>query len=166
MLLEQIESGKPEVAIQYSRAVRPEGNPRAMAVMEEVFETGDAEWRGLGKIGQSGLFLRREYGEFDARKRFSIPELALRGNPGLRLRRYPPGDHGAGGMSPLSAFLHAGQPRRPLHGLFGGDLCRPLPLWVRGKFENRDPFARWTFFDPKNRPMRASEDHAFQTQIK
>jgi hydrogenase expression/formation protein HypD len=82
MLLEQIESGKREVAIQYSRAVRPEGNPRAMALMEEVFETGDAEWRGLGKIGQSGLFLRESYSEFDARKRFPIPELDSAEIPG------------------------------------------------------------------------------------
>jgi hydrogenase expression/formation protein HypD len=82
MLLEQIESGRREVAIQYGRAVRPEGNPRAMAVMAEVFETGDTEWRGLGKIGRSGLFIRGTYGEFDARKRFSIPELASKEIPG------------------------------------------------------------------------------------
>jgi hydrogenase expression/formation protein HypD len=82
MLLEQIESGRPEVAIQYGRAVCPEGNPRAMAMMAEVFETGDAEWRGLGKIGQSGLFIRGTYGEFDARKRFPIPELASKEIPG------------------------------------------------------------------------------------
>jgi hydrogenase expression/formation protein HypD len=82
MLLEQIESGKPEVAIQYSRAVRPAGNPRAMVLMDEVFEPGDAEWRGLGKIGQSGLFIRPTYSEFDARKRFPIPELDSEEIPG------------------------------------------------------------------------------------
>ena len=57
MLLEQLALRRPEVAIQYRRAVRPEGNPRAMAVMAEVFETGDAEWRGLGPIPKSGLRL-------------------------------------------------------------------------------------------------------------
>ena len=57
MLLEQLADGRPEVAIQYRRAVRPEGNPRAMAVMEEVFETGDAEWRGLGMIPDERPFL-------------------------------------------------------------------------------------------------------------
>ncbi|MBN2437276.1 MAG: hydrogenase formation protein HypD [Deltaproteobacteria bacterium] len=82
MLLEQIESGKREVAIQYGRAVRPEGNPRAMALMNEVFEAGDAEWRGLGKIGQSGLLLRGNYGEFDALRRFSVPELVSEEVPG------------------------------------------------------------------------------------
>jgi hydrogenase expression/formation protein HypD len=82
MLLEQIAGGTREVAIQYSRAVRPEGNPRAIALMEEVFETGDAEWRGLGRIGQSGLFLRESYHGFDARKRFPIPELHSAEIPG------------------------------------------------------------------------------------
>lgn len=82
LLLEQLASRKPAVAIQYSRVVRPEGNPRAMAVMEEVFATRDAEWRGLGQIPGSGLFFRREYEEFDAEKRFEIPEFHSEENPG------------------------------------------------------------------------------------
>ena len=75
LILEQIENSKPEVAIQYGRAVRPEGNLRAMALMEEVFAARDSPWRGLGTIADSGLFLRGPYESFDARKRFSIPEL-------------------------------------------------------------------------------------------
>lgn len=82
LLLEQLERGKPEVVIQYSRVVRPEGNPRALAVMDEVFETGDAEWRGLGTIPGSGLFFRREYESFDAEKRFDVPEIHGQDNPG------------------------------------------------------------------------------------
>ncbi len=81
-LLEQIESGNREVALRYGRAVKPEGNRRAMALMEAVFETGDAEWRGLGRIGGSGLWVRERYGEFDALKRFPVPELESRENPG------------------------------------------------------------------------------------
>ncbi|MCE5263165.1 MAG: hydrogenase formation protein HypD [Deltaproteobacteria bacterium] len=82
MLLEQLSLGRTEVAIQYRRAVRPEGNPRAMAVMAEVFEIGDAEWRGLGPIPKSGLRLRREYGEFDAEARFGIPAFHSEEDPG------------------------------------------------------------------------------------
>jgi hydrogenase expression/formation protein HypD len=82
LLLEQIENGRPEAALQYSRGVRPEGNPRAMALMGEVFEEGDAQWRGLGTIAGSGLFLRGEYETFDARKRFMIPELPSSEVPG------------------------------------------------------------------------------------
>ena len=82
MLLEQVDAPRREVAIQYSRGVRPEGNPRAMALMHEVFETGDAEWRGLGTIEGSGLSISRAYERFDARKRFAIPEMASAEVPG------------------------------------------------------------------------------------
>lgn len=82
ILLEQIKTGKLEVAIQYSRGVKPEGNLRAMALLEEVFENGDADWRGLGKIEGSGLLIGRGYGEFDARQRFSIPDLPSAEIPG------------------------------------------------------------------------------------
>jgi hydrogenase expression/formation protein HypD len=82
LLMEQLVERKPAVEIQYRRAVRPEGNPRAMAVMEEVFATRDAEWRGLGRIPGSGLFFRREYEAFDAEKRFAIPGFHSEENPG------------------------------------------------------------------------------------
>jgi hydrogenase expression/formation protein HypD len=55
-----------EVRIEYSRVVRPEGNGRALALMNEVFEPAPAEWRGLALIPDSGLALREEYRPFDA----------------------------------------------------------------------------------------------------
>ena len=49
MLLTQIREGRCEVENQYSRVVREEGNPRALAVLAEVFELRPHfEWRGLG----------------------------------------------------------------------------------------------------------------------
>jgi hydrogenase expression/formation protein HypD len=71
MLLGQMQTG-PEVQIQYRRSVRPEGNEKAQQVMDAVFEPCDAEWRGLGSIACSGLTFRREFIEFDARRRFRI----------------------------------------------------------------------------------------------
>ena len=58
MLVEQIEKGKAEVEIQYRRGVNPEGNPGALAIMEEIFEPRDAPWRGLGIIPRGGLGIR------------------------------------------------------------------------------------------------------------
>lgn len=52
--------------VEYSRAVRPEGNRKALAVMDEVFEARDAAWRGLFVIPGSGLKLRKEYADMDA----------------------------------------------------------------------------------------------------
>ena len=72
MLVEQIESGNPELANGYQRAVTFDGNPKAQAVMETVFETVDANWRGLGTIPESGLKIRKEFAEFDAQKVLGI----------------------------------------------------------------------------------------------
>ena len=56
MLLAQIREGRCEVENQYTRVVRDEGNPRALAVLAEVFELRPHfEWRGLGFISQSAL---------------------------------------------------------------------------------------------------------------
>jgi len=68
----------------YPRLVRPEGNPAALRLIQEVMEPCDAEWRGLGVIPGSGLKLRKEYAEFDARKRFALPEIKGRANPACR----------------------------------------------------------------------------------
>lgn len=44
----------------------------ALAQMEKVFEVGEAEWRGMGTIPQSGLRLKEEYRRFDAASRYDI----------------------------------------------------------------------------------------------
>ena len=59
---------------QYREAVRPEGNPRALALLAEVFEPGAARWRGMGIIPESGLVLRDKYRHFDAVQRFELSE--------------------------------------------------------------------------------------------
>ncbi len=61
MLLEQITSGRSLVENQYSRIVREEGNPKALALIDEYFEPIDAVWRGIGTIPKSGLALRSQY---------------------------------------------------------------------------------------------------------
>ena len=79
MLLLQLMEGRPQVQIQYARAVKPEGNPKARALMERVFTITSSEWRGFGEIPQSGLSLREEYAQFDAGRRFavSVPQTRL-----------------------------------------------------------------------------------------
>ena len=79
-------SQKPEPFFRncYPRVVRTEGNPAAVRLMESIMEPCDAEWRGLGVIPQSGLRLREEYAQFNARKRFRLPPVQGRANPGCR----------------------------------------------------------------------------------
>ncbi len=74
MLLRQLVEGRCEVENQYTRCVTDEGNQRALAVLDEVFELRPHfEWRGLGFISQSALKLRPELAAFDAEERFDIP---------------------------------------------------------------------------------------------
>jgi hydrogenase expression/formation protein HypD len=70
----QLEAGIARVEIQYRRAVRPEGNPTARALLEEVFETADRPWRGIGIVPDGGLVLRGPYRALDALSAF--PDLA------------------------------------------------------------------------------------------
>ena len=64
-LLEQIESGKIEVANDYRSVVKAEGNLSAKKILAQVYEVADVEWRGIGKIPASGLKMRDEFAEFD-----------------------------------------------------------------------------------------------------
>jgi hydrogenase expression/formation protein HypD len=74
MILRQLGEHRSEVENQYARVVPYEGNPRALAVLAEVFELRPHfEWRGLGFISHSGLKLAEAYAEFDAEVRFSVP---------------------------------------------------------------------------------------------
>lgn len=75
MLVNQIEKGEPEVEIAYRRGVRPEGNQRALELMNRVFEACPARWRGIGPISDSGLRLKGEFERFDA-------EIAFEFDPG------------------------------------------------------------------------------------
>jgi hydrogenase expression/formation protein HypD len=78
MLLTQLAEGRCEVENQYTRVVRDEGNPRALAILREVFELRPHfEWRGLGFISQSALKLREEFAAFDAERRFDLPGIRV-----------------------------------------------------------------------------------------
>ena len=74
MLVTQLEEGRHEVENQYVRAVVREGNTAAIAVVDEVFETCDRAWRGIGVISKSGLRLRGPYAHHDAERRFPRPD--------------------------------------------------------------------------------------------
>lgn len=69
----QLEHGRHEVDNAYTRSVRPEGNPHARALLDEVFEVSAMRWRGLGEIPAGGLRLRPAYATFDAARRLGGP---------------------------------------------------------------------------------------------
>ena len=79
MLLEQIASNRAEVEIQYKKVVREEGNPKAVALINEYFEPCDAYWRGIGTIPLSGLKLREKYKHRDINSVIKIETLFISG---------------------------------------------------------------------------------------
>ena len=81
-LVEMVEEGRPAVANSYARSVTRQGNPAALAVLERVFETGAADWRGLGVVPASGLSLRPEFADFDASRRYAVDPGPVREHKG------------------------------------------------------------------------------------
>jgi hydrogenase expression/formation protein HypD len=82
VLVVQLEAGVAELENAYPRVVTAEGNVPAQAMLEDVFEVCDRQWRGIGEIPQSGWRLSARYRDFDAEYRFDVgtidaPESAL-----------------------------------------------------------------------------------------
>lgn len=71
-LAEAVQEGRTIFGNQYSRWVKPEGNPAAVRMQNQVFAPADAVWRGIGSIPGSGLELREEYAAWDAWKVFDL----------------------------------------------------------------------------------------------
>ncbi|MEZ5115909.1 MAG: hydrogenase formation protein HypD [Candidatus Nanopelagicales bacterium] len=80
-VLLQLEQGRAELENAYPRAVQPQGNPAAQAVVRDVFETCDRAWRGIGTIPMSGWRLAPEWVEFDAEKRFDVEGITTEESP-------------------------------------------------------------------------------------
>lgn len=107
----QLESGRAEVENAYSRAVQREGNQPAQAMLGDVFEVCDRQWRGIGKIPQSGWRLSAAYREFDAAARFQVEGVLKKESPLCRS-----GEVLQGLIKPnqCAAFGKQCTPRKPL----------------------------------------------------
>ncbi len=75
MAVRQLEEGRVEVENAYARTVTFSGNRPAQDVIEQVFETCDRKWRGIGAIPGSGWRLRPEFSAFDAENRFAVANI-------------------------------------------------------------------------------------------
>jgi len=89
MIVRQIERGEAKVEIEYSRVVKPEGNKRAIEIMERVFKTISIEWRGFPVLKDSGLEIKDEFDEINAKKIFedlieNVKNQEFREPPGCR----------------------------------------------------------------------------------
>ena len=84
IIVSRIGTGLPFAENAYPRVVTKEGMPMGRKLMHEMMEPCEAVWRGIGSIEGSGLKLRREFGEYDARLVYDMPEMHGRPNPACR----------------------------------------------------------------------------------
>jgi hydrogenase expression/formation protein HypD len=75
LAVRQLEEGRVAVENAYARTVTFEGNRPAQKVIDQVFETCNRKWRGIGDIPASGWRLRPEYGSYDAEERFQVAHI-------------------------------------------------------------------------------------------
>lgn len=71
-VLDQILTQKPQVALEYSRVVRKEGNLTARTIMAEVLFPYNAAWRGLGEIPSSGLLPKKSFSRWNALEKYEL----------------------------------------------------------------------------------------------
>ena len=68
---------KAEVHNRYKNAVKADGNQKAQEIIGRYFEPGEAMWRGLGMIPDSGLYLKSEWAEYDGGSRGLDEDIVL-----------------------------------------------------------------------------------------
>ncbi len=72
MLSKQISEKRAEIENQYKRVVKVMGNLQAQKIMDMVYTQSDTNWRGIGKIENSGLVVNELFAEFDALKMIPV----------------------------------------------------------------------------------------------
>ncbi len=71
LLVDAIEKETPTVLLQYDRVVRPEGNPLALSLIEEIFQVRETfPWRGFGLVPNSAYKFKEEWCFLDAEQIF------------------------------------------------------------------------------------------------
>lgn len=78
ILVKQFADKRCEVENQYARVVPEAGNSQGLNAIHEVFELREFfEWRGLGSIDHSGVKIRDAYADYDAERKFQVPNLKI-----------------------------------------------------------------------------------------
>ncbi len=72
MLLRQLKDGVAKLENEYERAVKWEGNAKALRLIDRVFDVVNGNWRGLGRLPFSAFALKEEFAKWDARKKHNV----------------------------------------------------------------------------------------------
>jgi len=71
-LLKLLLENKSDVINDYPYVVKDEGNLHAQKLLEEYLQPHDEDWRGMSTIPKSGLVLKDQYAQFDAKKKYKV----------------------------------------------------------------------------------------------
>ena len=69
----QCQTGQAALDNCYPEIVKPEGNLRAQAALQQVFQITASHWRGIGSIPASGYGWQPAYAHLDALQRHPVP---------------------------------------------------------------------------------------------
>jgi hydrogenase expression/formation protein HypD len=72
MIVKQQSEGAARLENEYPRVVKPEGNPKALALLKEAFKVTSGNWRGIGSLANSALQLQESLADFDARLKHDV----------------------------------------------------------------------------------------------
>jgi hydrogenase expression/formation protein HypD len=72
MIMKQQSEGKALLENEYPRVVKPEGNPKALEIMNKAFTITGGSWRGIGNLPNSALQLRPSFANYDARLKHDV----------------------------------------------------------------------------------------------
>ena len=132
MLVRQVNDGRADIENQYRRAVTPQGNRRAQAVMAQVFtRRASFEWRGLGEIPHSALRLADDFAAFDAEQRFAMD---YRPAQGAKSCECPAVLRGAKKPTECKLFARVCTPENPLGSCMVSDEGACAAYYTYGRF--------------------------------
>ena len=72
MLLQQLKEKEARLENEYKRLVSWDGNIKAQKLMDQVFDVVNGHWRGLGKLPNSALVLKKKFEDYDAKKKYDL----------------------------------------------------------------------------------------------
>lgn len=75
LMVDQLKQSEYKIENTYTRVVNRYGNPKANKLIFEIFEVEDSLWRGIGAIEKSGLKIKEEFQEFDAKNYFELKHI-------------------------------------------------------------------------------------------
>ncbi len=84
MMAQEIKDATFSIQNAYLRAVNQQGNPKAQAILNQVFTVSDALWRGIGNIPESGLSFADSFAHRDALQVLGMTLPEVKALPGCR----------------------------------------------------------------------------------